>query len=68
MAEARKPVFIARAKEAPDSDRWMTIGACWDFKDGSGYAVRLNSTPTNWDSTFILVPPLKEEDKKSAKK
>ncbi len=64
MADKRKPVYIARAKENPDSDRWMTIGACWDFKDGEGYAVRLNALPTNWDGSFILVEPLKDEDNK----
>ena len=57
MAEKRKPVFIARAKETPDNDRWMSIGAVWNFKEGDGYAVRLNCLPTNWDGTMILVAP-----------
>ena len=62
MAEKRRPVYIARAKESPDSDRWLTIGAAWDFKDGEGYVVRIQSTPLQWDGSFILVPPLENGD------
>lgn len=67
MAESRRPMYNARAKENPESDRWITIGAAWDFKNGDGFAVRLNNTPTNWDGTFILVPPLADEEKKNGK-
>ncbi len=62
MAEKRRPVYIARAKENPDSDRWLTIGAAWDFKDGEGYVIRIQSTPLQWDGSFILVPPLENSD------
>ena len=33
------------------------IGAAWTFKEGEGYVVRLTSIPTQWDGSFILVPP-----------
>ncbi len=65
MANGRKPDFIARSKENPDSSRWITIGAAWRFAEdkGEGYAVRINCQPVVWDGTFILVPPL-EDDKR----
>ena len=62
--KGNKPVYIARSKEDPDSDRWITVGAAWPFKEGDGYAVRLQSTPVQWDGTFILVPPLENDDEK----
>lgn len=57
MAQGNKPVFNARAKREPDSEYMQTIGAAWTFKEGEGYVVRLHSLPTNWDGSFILVPP-----------
>lgn len=63
MANGRKPKYIARAKETPDSDRWITVGAAWDFTEGKdGYAVRLSNLPVQFDGTFILVPPLEKEE------
>jgi len=58
-----KPALIARAKQSPDSEYWMTIGAAWEFeKDGKTcLSVRLNSIPTNWDHSFVLMPPLPEK-------
>ena len=32
--EPRKPDFVVRAKQAPDSEYWMNIGVAWSFKDG----------------------------------
>ena len=57
----RKPAYIARAKQSPDSDFMVTIGAAWPFKEGDGLVVKLQMTPTKWDGDFILVPP-KEGD------
>jgi hypothetical protein len=57
MAQGNKPVFNARAKQEPDSEYMQTIGAAWTFKEGEGYVVRLTSIPTQWDGSFILVPP-----------
>lgn len=62
MADTRRPNFIARAKETPDSDRWITIGAAWEFKEKEGYALRISNMPTQWDGTLILVPPLDKEE------
>ena len=36
--EARKPTLIARCKQSPDSDFWVTIGAAWPADLGGGKA------------------------------
>lgn len=58
--KGNKPVYNARVRQTPDSDVMMTIGAAWPFNEGDGLVVRLHMTPTNWDGTFILVPPKEE--------
>ena len=61
--KGEKPTLIARAKQSPDSDYYMTIGAAWEFtKDGAScFSVRLTSIPTNWDHSLVLMPPLPEK-------
>ena len=56
-----RPVYNARAKQNPDNDFMVTIGAAWPFNEGNGLEVNLNLIPTNWDGKFILVPPKDEE-------
>jgi len=57
----RKPQYIARAKQHPDSEFMQTIGAAWSFKEGSGLVVKLQFIPANnWDGSFILVEPKEE--------
>ncbi|MGO8866409.1 MAG: hypothetical protein ACLQME_07915 [Alphaproteobacteria bacterium] len=55
-----KPVFVARARQKPDSEFMVTIGAAWPFKDGEGFVVKLQQTPVQWDGSFLLVPPKDE--------
>lgn len=58
--EARKPVLVARCKQSPESDFWVTIGAAWtaDLGGGkTGYSVKLHTVPTNWNGDFLLMPP-----------
>lgn len=60
-SEKRMPDMIARAKQAPDSEYWMNVGAAWTYTNKDGvvcYSVRLNNVPTQWDHSFVLVPPL----------
>lgn len=58
----RKPQYIARAKQHPDSEFMQTIGAAWAFREGDGLVVKLQFIPAqNWDGSFILVAP-KEGD------
>lgn len=52
-----KPAFVARARQVPDKDFMVTIGAAWPFKDGEGFVVKLQQTPIAWDGSFLLVPP-----------
>jgi hypothetical protein len=51
------PVYVARAKQSPDSDFMQTIGAAWSFNQGDGLVVTLHFIPTQWDGKLILVPP-----------
>ena len=61
--EKRQPVFTVRAKDGANPKGWITVGAAWDFKDGSpGLAVKLNSLPLNWDGSLVLLPPLARDD------
>lgn len=59
--EKRHPDFIVRAKQAADSEYWVTIGAAWEakFKDGAtGYSVKINNMPVNWNGDCLLMRPL----------
>ena len=56
-----RPIYNARAKQNPDNDFMVTIGAAWPFNEGDGLVVNLNLIPTNWDGKFILVPPKDDE-------
>jgi hypothetical protein len=52
-----KPVYIARARQTPESEVMVTIGAAWPFNDGDGLVVKLHMMPTQWSGDFILVTP-----------
>ena len=60
-----KPKYIARAtvvkSEDGKDDIVRTIGAAFPFNKGDGYVVNLNTVPTNWDGSFILVTPQEEK-------
>lgn len=58
--KGNKPVFIARAKQDPDNEFMVTIGAAWPFENGEGYVVHLQQTPVQWDGSFILIRPKEE--------
>lgn len=51
-----KPQYIVRARQTPDSDFMITIGAAWEFKDGDGFVVRVDMLPTKWNGTMLLTP------------
>jgi hypothetical protein len=56
-----RPIYIARVKQTPESEFMTTIGAAFAFKEGDGLVVKLHVVPTDWDGSFILVPPPREE-------
>ncbi len=58
--EKRRPDFVVRAKQSPQSEFWQTIGAAWsaDINGKTGYSVKLHLVPTDWDGSFLLMPPL----------
>jgi hypothetical protein len=60
MPKGNRPVYNARAKVGVDSDGnnvMRTIGAAFAFKEGDGLVVNLQMLPTQFDGSFILVPP-----------
>jgi hypothetical protein len=61
--EKRQPDFVVRCRQSPDSDFWQTIGAAWsaNINGETGYSVRLHAIPTNWDGSFLLLPPKESE-------
>lgn len=59
-ARGNRPVFNVRAKQSPDSEYMMTIGAVWPFKEGEGFVVKLHSMPIGWNGECILVAPKEE--------
>lgn len=62
MSKGAKPAFIAKVKQSADSEYFRIIGAAWPFREGEGYVVKLSLLPTNFDGTFILVIPKKDEE------
>ena len=46
-------------------DVWVTIGAAWSaqLKDNvTGYSLKINMTPVQWNGDALLMPPLAGED------
>ncbi len=65
-AEQNKmPDFVARARQSPDSEYYQSIGAAWKRTNDKGeefISVKLNSQPTNWDGSFLLMKPLPSKE------
>ena len=60
-SESVDPDLVARARQSPGSETWVTIGLAWAVTDESGnagFAVRLHAAPTHWDGNFFLMPPV----------
>ena len=62
MSKGAKPIYLAKCKQTADSDFMHTLGAAWAFKEGDGLVVKLQTIPTGWDGSFILVKPKTEEE------
>ncbi|MDP2367255.1 hypothetical protein [Rhodoferax sp.] len=60
-SRGNRPQYIARAKQDPEKDFMVTIGAAFPFNNGDGFVVKLSMTPTSWNGDFILVPPKADE-------
>jgi hypothetical protein len=61
-ARGNRPQYIARAKQDPEKDFMMTIGAAWPFREGDGFVLKLHSLPTNWTGDLILVVPKSDDE------
>jgi hypothetical protein len=60
-AEKRQPDFVIRAKQSPDSEYWVTIGAMWkaNLKDNKeGWSIKINNAPMNWNGDALAMEPL----------
>ena len=60
-----KPDYVARARQSPDSEFYSNIGAAWERtneKKETFNRVKLNSQPTNWDGSFLLMRPLPDRE------
>jgi uncharacterized protein (DUF736 family) len=58
--EKRQPDYVVRARQSPDSEYWLTIGAAWtaNFKDGTtGISVKINNQPIGWNGDCLLMRP-----------
>lgn len=65
----RKPDWVVRAKQSPDSDYFTTIGAGWSWQNGKdGVSIRLHSVPVMWTGELLLVRPLEAEAEEPPKK
>jgi hypothetical protein len=53
----RKPSHIIRARQSPDSDFHITVGAVWPFREGEGYVIKLQALPVNWNGDLLMVVP-----------
>jgi len=60
--KGNKPAYLVKAKQSPESDFFVILGAAFKWKNGDGYVVQLHSIPVhNWDGSFILAKPKDEE-------
>ena len=67
MSKGSKPVYLAKARQAPDhngkeSDFMHVLGAAFAFKEGDGLVVKLTTIPVGWDGGLILVKPKNDEE------
>ena len=59
--KGKQPDFVARARQAADSEYYMTIGAAWKRTNDKGeefVSVKINNQPVGWDGSFVLMKPL----------
>lgn len=63
--KGQKPDLVARARQAPGSEFYQTIGAAWRRSNDKGQefiSVKINTQPVNWDGSFLLMEPLEEKE------
>ena len=55
------PTFNVRAKtgrkDEGGNDIFMTVGAAWEFKNGTGYNLKINALPVGFDGHLMMVEP-----------
>lgn len=62
--ESKKPAFVLRAKQAPDSDYWQSCGVAFEanINGAVGYSLKINSLPTDWRGDLLMMPPRSEDE------
>lgn len=60
--KGKRPDFIIRCRQSPESDFYLTIGAAWKVQVNGedAYSVKLTSIPTQWDGSALMLPPKAE--------
>jgi len=59
--QSKQPDYVARARQSPDSEYYLNIGAAWKRMNEKGeefISVKINNQPVNWDGSFLLMKPL----------
>ncbi len=64
VEKGKRPDFVIRSRQSPDSDFFVTIGAAWEVevKGEKAFSVRLHTVPTNWDGSCLMLPPLADKE------
>lgn len=57
--KGKKPDFVIRARQGPNSDFYITLGACWkvDVNGEECLSVKMNAIPIGWDGSALILPP-----------
>lgn len=61
--KGKRPDFVLRARQSPDSDFFITIGAAWkvSVNGEDGYSVKLTAIPVGgWDGSILMLVPKEE--------
>jgi len=55
----KSPDFVIRARQGPNSDFFVNVGAAWyvDVNGKQGISVKLNLLPIGSDGSFLMLPP-----------
>jgi hypothetical protein len=61
--KGKRPDFTIRARQSPESDFFITVGAAWEIVvgDKTAYSIKLTSMPINWDGSALMLVPKEEE-------
>jgi hypothetical protein len=61
-SKGKRPDYVIRCRQAPDSDFYLTIGAAWrvQVNGEDAFSIKLTSIPTNWGGSALMLVPKDE--------